>query len=71
MDDGGCEIDHRLEAAVCLVASHSYALEFLQLAEGVLDRVAPFVNVLGYREAERAFDAARLRSWPCGCSCLR
>ena len=45
MDDGGCEIDHRLEAAICLVASHSYALEFLQLAEEVLDQVAPFVNV--------------------------
>ena len=46
MDDGGCEIDHGLETAVCLVASHCYALEFLQLAEEVLDQVAPFVNVL-------------------------
>src|SRR6185503_17790045 len=46
MDDGGCEVDHRLETAICLVASHRYALEFLQLAEEVLDQVAPFVNVL-------------------------
>ena len=46
MDDGGCEIDHCLEAAVCFVASHCYAFEFLQLAEEVLDQVAPFVNVL-------------------------
>jgi len=46
MDDGGGEVDHRLETAVCLVASHCYALEFLQLAEEVLDQVAPFVNVL-------------------------
>ena len=46
MDDGGCEIDHRLEALVCLVTSHCDAFEFLQLAEEVLDQVAPFVNVL-------------------------
>jgi len=46
MDDCGGEVDHRLETAVCLVASHSYAFEFLQLAEEVLDQVAPFVDVL-------------------------
>jgi len=46
MDDGGGEVDHRFEAAVCLVASHCDAFEFLQLAEEVLDQVAPFVNVL-------------------------
>ncbi len=46
MDDGDGEVDHRLETAVCLVASHCYALEFLQFAEEVLDQVAPFVNVL-------------------------
>ena len=46
MDDSGGEVDHRLETAVCLVASHCYALEFLQPAEEVLDQVAPFVNVL-------------------------
>ncbi len=45
MDDSGCEIDHRLEAAVCLVASHCYAFEFFQFAAEVLDQVAPFVNV--------------------------
>ena len=45
MDDGGCEVDHRLETAVCLVAPHCDALEFLQLAEEILDQVAPFVNV--------------------------
>ena len=46
MDDGGGEVDHRLEAAVCLVATHCYAFEFLELAEEILDQVAPFVNVL-------------------------
>jgi hypothetical protein len=46
MDDGGGEIDHRFEAAVCLVASHCYAFEFLQLAEEILDQVAPFVDLL-------------------------
>ena len=46
MDDGGGEVDHRSETAVCLVASHCYAFEFLQLAEEILDQVAPFVNVL-------------------------
>jgi hypothetical protein len=46
MDDGGCQIDHGLEAAVCLVTSHCDAFEFLQLAEEVLDQVAPFVDVL-------------------------
>jgi hypothetical protein len=45
MYDGGCEVDHRFETAVCLVASHCYAFEFLQLAEEILDQVAPFVNV--------------------------
>ena len=46
MDDGGGEVDHRFEAVVCFVASHRDALEFLQLAEEILDQVAPFVNVL-------------------------
>jgi hypothetical protein len=46
MDDSGGEVDHGLETAVCLVASHCYAFEFLQLAEEILDQVAPFVNVL-------------------------
>ena len=46
MDDGGGEVDHGFEAAVCLVGSHCYAFEFLELAEEVLDQVAPFVNVL-------------------------
>jgi len=46
MDDGGGEVDHGLETAVCLVASHCYAFEFLQLAEEVFDQVAPFVSVL-------------------------
>ena len=64
MDDGGCEIDHRLEAAVCLVASHSYALEFLQLAEEVLDQVAPFVNVLV--DIERLSAPLMLRDYDLG-----
>ncbi len=46
MDDGGSEVDHRLETAVCLVASHCDAFEFLELAEEILDEVAPFVDVL-------------------------
>lgn len=46
MDDGGGEVDHRFETAVCLVASHCYAFEFLELAEEILDQMAPFVNVL-------------------------
>jgi hypothetical protein len=46
MDDGGGEVDHGLETTVCLVASHGYAFEFLQLAEEILDQVTPFVNVL-------------------------
>ena len=46
MDDGGCGVDHRLETAVCLVGSHCYAFEVLQLAEEVLDQVTPFVIVL-------------------------
>ena len=45
MNDSGGEVYHCLEAAVCLVASHCYAFEFLQFAEEVLDQVAPFVNV--------------------------
>jgi hypothetical protein len=46
MDDGGGEIDHRFETAVCLVAAHCYAFEFLQHAEEILDQVAPFVDLL-------------------------
>ena len=46
MDDGGSEVDHRLETAVCLVGSHCDAFEFLQLTEEILDEVAPFVDVL-------------------------
>jgi hypothetical protein len=46
MDDGGNEVDHGLETAVGLVGSHCDAFEFLQLAEEVLDQVAPFVDVL-------------------------
>lgn len=46
MNDGGGEVDHRFEAAVCLVASHCHPLEFLQLAEEIFDQVAPFIDVL-------------------------
>jgi hypothetical protein len=45
MDDGGGDVDHRFETAVCLVASHCYAFEFFQFAEEILDQVALFVNV--------------------------
>jgi hypothetical protein len=46
VDDGGSEVNHRLETAVCLVGSHCDAFEFLQLAEEILDEVTPFVYVL-------------------------
>jgi hypothetical protein len=46
MDDGGSEVDHGFEAAVCLVGSHCYAFEFLQFAEEILDQMTPFVDVL-------------------------
>ena len=46
MDDGGGEVDHCLETAVGLVASHCYAFEFFQFAEEILDQVAPLVNIL-------------------------
>lgn len=45
MDYSGGEVNHRLEAAVCLVATHCYAFEFLELAEEIFDQVTPFVNV--------------------------
>jgi hypothetical protein len=46
MDDGGSEVDHGFEAAVCLVGSHCYAFKFLQLAEEILDQMTPSVDVL-------------------------
>lgn len=46
MDDGGSEVDHGLETAVCLVGSHCDAFEFLELAEEILDEVSPLVDVL-------------------------
>ena len=61
MNDSGGEVDHRFEAAVCLVASHCYAFEFLQLAEEVLDQVTPFVNVLV--DVERAGTPGMLRDY--------
>jgi len=61
MDDGGCEVDHRLETAVCFVASHCYAFEFLQLAEEILDQMAPLVNVLV--DVERLGAALMLRDY--------
>lgn len=64
MDDGGCEIDHGLEAAVCLVTSHCYAFEFLELAEEVLDQVAPFVNFLV--DIERLGTSLMLRDYDHG-----
>jgi len=69
MDDGSGEVDHRLETAVCLVASHSYALEFLQLAEEVLDQVAPFVNVLV--DVERPSAPLMLRDDDFGLACVQ
>jgi hypothetical protein len=46
VDEGGSEVDHGLETAVCLVGSHCDTFEFLQLAEEILDEVTPFVDVL-------------------------
>lgn len=57
--DGGSEVDHRLETAVCLVGLHCDAFEFFQLAEEVLDSDAIFRCWCRYREAWRAFDVAR------------
>ena len=64
MDDGGGEVDHGLEAAVCLVASHCYAFEFFQFAEEILDQVAPFVNVLV--DVERLGAPGMLRDYDLG-----
>ena len=69
MDDGGSEVNHRFEAAVCLVASHCYALEFLQLAEEVLDQVAPFVDVLV--DVERLSAPLMLRDDDLGFACVQ
>jgi hypothetical protein len=56
MEDSGGEVDHRFEAAVCLVAPHCYAFKFLQLAEEILDQVAPFVNVLVDVQVSRGWE---------------
>jgi hypothetical protein len=45
VDDGGGDVDHGGEALVGLVRAHDDALEFLELAEEVLDKVAPFVEI--------------------------
>src|SRR6478752_9544266 len=50
MDDGCGEIDHGGVALVGLVGSHGDALEFLELAEKVLDEVAPLVDVAVERD---------------------
>ena len=44
VDDGCGEVDHGLEALVGLAGAHGDALEFLQLAEEVLNEVAPSVD---------------------------
>ena len=46
MDHGGGEVDHCGEALVSLLAAHGDALEVLELAEEVLDQVAPLVDFL-------------------------
>jgi hypothetical protein len=72
MDDSGCEVDHRLETAVCLVASHRYAFDFLQFAEEIFNQVTPFVNVLV--DVKRLGAPGMLRdndSSTCVRSCLR
>jgi hypothetical protein len=69
MDDSGCEVNHRLEAAVCLVAAHRYAFEFLQLAEEILDQVAPFVHVRV--NVERLGAPLMLRDDDLGLACVQ
>ena len=44
MDNGGGEVDHGGEAEVGLVAAHGDAFELLELAEEVLDEVAPLID---------------------------
>ena len=46
MDNGGAEMDHGGEACVGFVAAQGDALELFQLAEEVLDQMAPFVDLL-------------------------
>src|SRR5574337_319013 len=46
MDDGGDEVEVGGEALVGLVGTHGDPLEFLELAEEVLDQVAPFIHLL-------------------------
>jgi len=41
---GGGEMDHSLEALIGLVGAHGNTLELLELAEEVLDQMAPFVH---------------------------
>ena len=45
MNHGGGDVDHCREAAIGLVAAHGDAFELLELAEEVLDEVAPLVDL--------------------------
>ena len=42
---GGGEVDHGGEALIGFVGAHGDAFELLELAEEVLDQVAPFVHL--------------------------
>ena len=60
VDDGGGEMDDGGEALVGFVGAHGDAFELLELAEEVLDQVAPFVDFGVDRQGRwRAADAAR------------
>ena len=73
-------MDHRCEARVGFVASHSHSLEFFQFAEEVLDQVPPLVdvevnfergNALGpLRDDDLCSALVQLRDNPVGVECL-
>jgi hypothetical protein len=46
MDDGGGEIDVGRKALIGFVGAHGDALEVLELADEVLDQVAPLIHLL-------------------------
>ena len=57
-------MDHGFEALIGLVGAHGDALELLELAEEVLDQMAPFVHFgVDLAAGWRGADAARSRPW--------
>ena len=66
MNDGGGEIDIGREAQVGFVGAHGNPLEFLELAEEVLDQMTPCVHLL--TDGERLRSARVLRDHRLGSS---